>query len=187
MSSIDNIHLSNLAIGELYGDSLLTSPGKLQPPPTSAKPAAPAPAPQPDTASADPANIKFLGNHRRRITILVHSPESAFLPDDQLSFLTKMLEACRMNIGDVAIINTAAAPVTITALRQQLKPSKILLFGLEPTAIRLPINFPAFRLQSYDDCTYLSAPSLHQLVQPSEESKLLKSKLWLCLKTLFDV
>lgn len=196
MSSIDNIHLSNLAVRELYGDSLLTSPGTPAPirqpaqsPVTAVTPSSPdiPTPPQPEPSSSEPANLKFLGNHRRKITILVHSPGSAFLPDDQLSFLTKMLEACRLNIGDVAIINTAAAPVTITALRQQLKPSTILLFGLEPTAIRLPINFPAFRLQPYDDCTYLSAPSLHLLVQPSEDSKLLKSKLWICLKTLFNV
>jgi hypothetical protein len=75
----------------------------------------------------------------------------------------------------------------ISELRSQLKPTTVLLFGLEPTAIKLPINFPVFRLQPYDDCTYLSAPALSLLVQNSEESKLLKSKLWVCLKTLFNV
>ncbi len=92
-----------------------------------------------------------------------------------------------MNIGDVAIVNAATVPVTVAELRQQLKPASILLFGLEPTAIKLPINFPVFRLQPYDECTYLAAPSLHLLVQLTEESKLLKSKLWVCLKTLFNV
>jgi hypothetical protein len=163
---INHVQLSDLAIGELYGDALLVS------------------APLSDAA---PAALKFLGNHRRHFTILVHSPGSAFLPDDQLSFLTKILEACRMNIGDVAIINTATAPVAITHLKQQLHPETILLFGVEPTAIRLPINFAAFRPQPYDNCTYLSAPALDLLVQPGEEGRLLKSKLWVCLKSLFNV
>lgn len=156
----------------------------VEPAAPSAKPAAPAAI---SAAPADPANIKILGKNARRFTILVHSPGSAFLPDDQLSFLTKILEACRMNIGDVAIVNTATAPVTISELKQQLRPENILLFGIEPTAIRLPINFPAFRPQPYDHCTYLSAPTLNLLVQPSEESRLLKSKLWVCLKSLFNV
>jgi len=104
-----------------------------------------------------------------------------------LNFLTKILEACRMNMGDVAIVNHAAAPVNITALREQLQPSVVLLFGLDPVTIRLPINFPVFKLQPYDQCTYLSAPTLDLMVQTSEESKLLKSKLWVCLKSLFDV
>ena len=134
-----------------------------------------------------PAAYKFLGNNRKQVAIVVHSPGTPFLPDNQLQFLTKILEACRMNIGDIAIVNAASAPVVITALRQQLSPTVVLLFGLEPVAIKLPINFPVFRLQPYDACTYLSAPALSLLVQNSEESKLLKSKLWICLKTLFNV
>ena len=109
------------------------------------------------------------------------------MPDNQLAFLTKILEACRMNLADVAIVNNAAAPVTITALRQQLQPKIVLLFGVEPTAIRMPINFPTFKQLSYDDCTYLSSPALDQLVPDTGDSKLLKSKLWVSLKTLFDV
>jgi hypothetical protein len=131
--------------------------------------------------------IKFLGSNRRHITLLVNAPASPFLPDNQLAFLTKILEACRMTLADVAIVNNAATPITITELKQQLQPKTILLFGLEPSAIRLPINFPAFRPQDYDGCTYLSAPDLEQLVPNSEESKLLKSKLWVCLKTIFAV
>lgn len=141
------------------------------------------PAPQP----AESSLYKFLGKNNRKITILVQSPSVPFLPDNQLSFLTKILEACRMNIGDVAIVNTATAPVNIAALRAQLTPTVVLLFGIEPTAIKLPINFPVFKIQPYDNCSYLSAPPLTQLVQQSEESKLLKSKLWVCLKSLFNV
>ena len=151
--------------------------------PTSASVPAPA-------AASSPAPYKFLGNNRRNITLLVHSPGSGFMPDNQLTFLTKILEACRMTLADVAIVNNAAAPVTITALRQQLQPKIVLLFGVEPTAIRMPINFPIFKQLSYDDCTYLSSPALDQLVPDTgddRDSKLLKSKLWVSLKTLFDV
>ena len=166
--SLNNIELGDLIVSELYRDSLLA---------TEARPGTPPPAP----------GYKFLGNNRRKITILVLSPGVAFLPDDQLAFLTKMLEACRMNIGDVAIVNQATAPVTITTLKQQLQPATLLLFGMEPVDIRLPMNFPAFKIQAYDECTYLCAPSLAELVRPGDESKLLKSKLWMCLKTIFEI
>jgi len=135
----------------------------------------------------DTPQYKFLGKNNRKITIVVQSPNVPFLPDNQLSFLTKILEACRMNIGDVAIVNAATTPVNITTLRQQLEPAVVLLFGLEPPAIKLPINFPVFKIQPYDNCSYLAGPPLTQLVQQSEESKLLKSKLWVCLKSLFNV
>lgn len=157
-----------------------TAPPQPPPPPSQ-------PAPRQAPAAETPAPYKFLGKNAKKITIVVQSPGVPFLPDNQLGFLTKILEACRMNIGDVAIVNAAATPVNITTLRQQLEPAAVLLFGLEPPAIKLPINFPVFKIQPYDNCTYLAAPPLTQLVQHSEESKLLKSKLWVCLKSLFNV
>jgi hypothetical protein len=190
--SINNIALSDLIVTEWYGNTALIpgaegTPAAKQPAakqPAAAQPAAAQPvAEQP----VGPSTYKFLGKNNRRVSIIVDSPGAAFLPDPQLDFLTKILEACRMNIGDVAIINHHATPVVINALRQQLQPQRILLFGVEPTAIRLPINFPEFKLQPYDQCTYLSAPPLHQLVSNTADAKLLKSKLWVSLKTLFDV
>ncbi len=195
--SLDNIQLSPLLIAEWYKDALLASPDgppAIQRPPESPQPAAiqqaPAAPPAPQPPAPEPAAkapYKFLGKNDKKITILVQSPGTPFLPDNQLTFLTKILEACRMNIGDVAIVNAATAPVNITAIKQQLQPTVLLLFGLEPTSIKLPINFPEFKVQPYDNCSYLSAPPLTLLVQQSEESKLLKSKLWVCLKNLFNV
>jgi hypothetical protein len=159
---LNNLELPDFMIGELYKDALLL-------------PLLPS------------QGIKYLGDNRRNTTLLVQTPGSPFLPDNHLTFLTKILEACRMTLAVVAIVNNAAAPLSITELKQQLQPKIILLFGVEPTAIRLPINFPAFRPQDFDGCTYLSTPGLDQLVPNTDESKLLKSKLWVCLKTIFDV
>jgi len=179
--SINNIALSDILVTELYGNAALVPSST---PPVAAQPPV---ATQPPVQPAEPSTYKHLGKNNRQISIIVDSPGAAFLPDPQLEFLTKILEACRMNIGDVAIVNHHTAPVAITTLRQQLQPQSVLLFGVEPTAIRLPIHFPEFKLQPYDQCTYLSAPSLQQLVGNTADAKLLKSKLWVCLKTLFDV
>ena len=184
--ALNDIKLSDLIVTEWYKDALVaTAPnsGEFAPiEPDSSKHHTP-----PSVAAPPASPIKHLGDNRRRITILVQSPGLPFLPDDQLAFLTKILEACRMTIADVAIVNNAASPITVAELKQSLRPKNILLFGVEPSAIRLPINFPSFRPQVYDDCTYLSAPELGRLVSNTEEGKLLKSKLWVCLKSIFDV
>ena len=189
--SLNNIQLKDLIVAELYRDSLIASEAKdiatattdTAPPPAVEIPAAKTPVAKPPT----PAGYKFLGNNHRKITIIVHSPGIAFLPDDQLNVLTRMLEACKMNMGDVAIVNHAASPVVIGSLKQQLQPSFILLFGPKPPDIGLPMDFPVFKIQAYDQCTYLTAPSLQELVRPGDEGKLLKSKLWVCLKSLFEI
>ena len=170
--NLNTIELPDSLITELYGDKLLIR--------------TPRPATATTQASA-PAPYKFLGNNLKKITILVDSPQTAFLPDEELTFLTKMLEACKLNIGDVAIVNQANAPVEIASLKRQLAPNALLLFGPGPEAIGLPIHFPLFKIQPYDKCSYLSVPSLAQLLQPGDESKLLKSKLWACLRQLFEV
>jgi hypothetical protein len=160
-----------------------TATPEASPAPPAAQPALKVDPPTPEIGQT----YKMLGNNRRHIAVLVQSPGTPFLPDNQLAFLTKILEACRMTLADVAIVNNATTPVLITALRQQLQPKVVLLFGVDPTTIRLPINFPHFKQLNYDDCMYLSSPALDHLVPNTEDSKLLKSKLWVSLKTLFNV
>jgi hypothetical protein len=108
-----------------------------------------------------------------------------FVPESDLQFLTKMLSACKLNLADVAIVNHATSEVAIDQLKEQLRPLHVLLFGVEPTTIRLPISFPAFKEQAYAGTTYLFAPGLAQLNQETEEAKLTKRKLWDCLKRMF--
>lgn len=181
--SLNNIQLKDLVISELYRDSLLASESTG----VAMTDAPKTEAPKKETPKTEPSGYKFLGNNRRKISIIVNAPGTPFLPDDELNVLTRMLEACRMNMGDVAVVNHASTPVAIGALKQQLQPAFILLFGATPPDIGLPMNFPVFKIQPYDQCTYLTAPSLAELVKPGDESKLLKSKLWVLLKTLFEI
>lgn len=134
-----------------------------------------------------PAAYKFLGKNLQRVAIIVHSPGEAFLAEEPLQLLTKMLGACKLNLGDVAIVNHATAPVNMNTLIAQLQPQKTLLFGVDPSATGLPLTFPAFKEQEYAGCTYLLAPSLPELDLPTEEGKQSKAKLWACLKKLFNV
>lgn len=136
-----------------------------------------------------PGNPDFavLGNNNRHVLILVNEPGQAFLSDSDLQFLGKMLSACGLNLGDVAIVNHARQAVPLDRLRTRLSPETVILFGVDPVAAGMPIRFPAFKPQPFDGCRFLLSPSLSELNQPSEEGKLLKSKLWLCLKDIFGL
>lgn len=136
---------------------------------------------------AESVSLKFLGNNAKRVTIIVKHVNETFLPEKHLEFLIKILSACKLNIGDVAIINQANRPANINQLLQQLHPKQLIMFGIEPTEIKLPMSFPNFKLQLYADTTYLSVPSLDLLNSETEDGKLLKTKLWVCLKAMFDV
>ena len=130
---------------------------------------------------------KFLGRHEKNIAIIFTSTQSLVVPEDQLAFLTRMLEACKLTLADVAILNQNTRPVDITRLKEQLHPTIILLFGLEPKEIKLPFNSPAFKIQEYDNCKYLYVPPIVEITRETEQGKLLKSKLWVCLRSLLDL
>lgn len=132
-------------------------------------------------------NIKFLGGNKKHIAFIVNCKTDVYLPESHLDWLGKMLEACKLNLGDVAIANIANNQFTITDIKNELQSTSVILLGTEPFAIQLPLNFPHFNLQSYDNITFLNTPSPDQLNQSTNEAKLLKSKLWVCLQKLFKL
>jgi hypothetical protein len=134
---------------------------------------------------AEPAAYKILGNNKQYITVVVNSPNDVFVPEGDLQFLTKMLGACKLNMADVAIVNHATATVAIERIKLQLQPKYVLLLGVEPGTIQLPISFPSFKEQPYAGTTYLFTPALNELNQETEDAKVLKRKLWDCLKRMF--
>ena len=140
-----------------------------------------------DPTEGDFSAYKFLGNNQKKISLILSSSENSFISDHHLVFLTKMLHAINTTLADVAILNHHRHSIDITKLKEQLHPKIIILFGLEPRQINLPFNSPAFKIQEYDDCTYLYAPPLEELNRDSESGKLLKSKLWVCLRKLFEL
>ena len=131
-------------------------------------------------------SIQHLGKNQKGIGILVAYSKDVYLPDDQLHFLTSILQACRLNLGDVAIVNHFREKISFEELRQQLGLKQLLVFGVDLPVLGLP-DMPLFTATAINGCSVVPAPAAEQLNNNNPESKLLKSKLWLCLKELFNV
>jgi len=129
--------------------------------------------------------IRFLGNNHSHILILASDTQHAFLPEEHLALLIKMLEACKLNTGDTAIVNLATRPLTYPQLKDQFRPQKALFFGVGPAAIKIPAEGAQFHIGSFDDCLYVCAPSLGELNGNFAEAKALKARLWTSLQQLF--
>ena len=165
MDSLNDIRLTNQMLIALYGQSLVAPIDH-----TLHKPV---------IRSTDVV-VKFLGGNEKRVTIIVNSPGVAFLPDAELNFLTKMLEACRMNIADVAIVNLAEHAYPMTTIRKQLAPHQIIYFGTNNSVSLFSIN-------ENDGLSELSAPTLKEMISDLPEARPLKSRLWASLKQLFSL
>lgn len=130
------------------------------------------------------SRFKYLGENLKNILIIVGHTDSVYLPDDDFNFLTSMLTACKLSAADVAIFNLNNHPeISYKELITHFKSKNVFLFGIKPEAFGLPISFPHFQLQAFANCSFLFSPSLKEL----EVDKMLKSKLWVCLRRIFNI
>ena len=176
--TLNDIQLPAHVIAGLYKHLLVEE----SPANASAVPVAPA-AVKPSTAGNKP--IQFLGKNQKNIALLVNYADYVYLPEEQLNFLTAILQACKMNMGDVAIINQHTQSCSFNQLQEQLGCTHLLLFGIEAAAVDLQ-PAAAFTAHQVNDCHIVFCPAL-DLFTNDADGKLLKSKLWLCLKQLFNV
>lgn len=165
--SLDNIQLPPIVFQELFRHSLIEVKNE-------------------EVPVEKTALIRFftLGNNSRHIVILVNSDETLYLPDDQLNFLMGILAACNLTMEDVAILNFKKnQAVTYKTVTNELKSEKLILFGVTPGQIELPLDFPNYQIQQYNHQTYLTAPPLSHF----KDNKAEKTKLWTCLKQIFGI
>ena len=126
----------------------------------------------------------YLGEYKKNILLIVRYMATTHLPDGQLNFLTSVLGACKLNLGDIAIFNITNAPSALYKdIQNKFKSTVIILFGLTPEELEMPVDFPEFQVQAFNNCTFLHTPTLEKL----EADKILKSKLWVCLRKMFGV
>lgn len=177
---LNHIKLPATVINELYKTVLVESVQN-----TGMK-EAPAPAVKPVITSTEATTPewKSLGSNEKNILIVVSNSDAVYLPDNDLNFLTGVLGACKLSLADVAVVNRFHYPEAgYKELIAYFKSRVILLLGVEPAAMGLPINFPHYQLQAFQNNTFLFTPPLEEI----EKDKLEKSKLWVSLKRLFNV
>ena len=115
-------------------------------------------------------------------TVVISVAEGKQLASQQLDFLNNIMKACKLNQRDYAIIANKQNDLPDYKITfSQFKQQQLILFGIAPADIGLPINFPHFQVQSFQQVRYLVAPKLDTI----ENDKALKMQLWNCLKQLF--
>ncbi len=178
--NINNIELPVALVADIYQNFLINTKDE------TVSISAPAPPSEAGPARTDKPETawKSLGNNQKNILVIVNNDEVVFLPDNELTFLTGILGACKLTLADVAIVNLATTPAIVyKELIAHFKSKIVLLFDVEPAAFGLPMSFPQYQIQPFAGNSFLFSPSLKNL----ENDKVEKSKLWVCLKRLFNL
>ncbi|HEV7331610.1 MAG TPA: hypothetical protein VGN63_11270 [Flavisolibacter sp.] len=162
--SLNNISLPSQLVAHLYHHSLVG--GNATPVP------------------AKPVPVSFLGKNGKNILIVVNKPDVPYLPDADLSFLTKVLTACQLSLMDVAIVNGNKLSLQdAPAVLEQTAARFVILFDVAPATFGLPAQTPMYGVQLVENLPYVVAPALSQI----ESSKEAKSQLWTALKQMFGI
>lgn len=116
--------------------------------------------------------------------IVFYQSETNSLPAAEQKLLEAILTACKLSSNQFQTFSHSALQTTaLTTFLENHQPKKIILFGIDPATIGLPIHFPIFQIQAYEAIQYLHAPKLAAL----EADKQLKLELWQKLKQLFSI
>jgi hypothetical protein len=175
--NLNEIELPSYVLANLYPTSLVADAGN------DAIPKVKAELPN-EEIQADQPTAGYLGNNRQYILIVVDYKEVPHIPGPELDLLTGILTACKLGMNDIALLNRNNSPgQNYKDYHKQFKSRVVLLFETSPTTIGLPMDFLHFQPQSFNGTTYLFSPSLAEL----GNDKILKSKLWLCLKKIFSL
>ncbi len=163
--SLDNIQLPHFVLQSLFKNNLIDIKNN-----------------EPVTNEPSSAPIAHLGNNKKNIVIIITNPQSIYLPDEDLNFLLGILSACKLSMVDIALVNLSKNEfINYKLITQEFEAQKILLFGVAPNEIELPLQFPHYQIQQYNNQTYLTSVPLSDLQKDKEE----KLKLWNSLKKIF--
>jgi hypothetical protein len=129
----------------------------------------------------------YLGNYEKKIIVMVVDAENIYLSNESLDFLSGILNACKLNLAHIALINFTNNALIFSELKKQLQPEFLLLFGITALQIELPFTMPDYQVQLYDNCRIVTAPSLINLNNGTSEAVTEKKKLWKSLQKMFNL
>jgi len=165
--SLDNFQITQRMVCEMYKDSLVVLDDR-----------------QIITDSLKSEDIQFLGGNEKNISIFVNDPESIYLNETNLQFLTKILTQCNLTLADVSIINTANIPgISFHDVSKKLKPSQVIGFGMNHNNLAFPVSIKNYEVLINEETYFLFASDLHLL----KDDKMEKKELWICLKKMFSI
>jgi len=129
----------------------------------------------------------YLGNYERKIIVLVNDSQNMYVGDEEMEFLTGILNACKLNFAHIALINFNNNPVDFNQLRKKMQAEYLLMFGMNTLQVQLPFTMPDYQVQQYDNCKIVTAPSLNDLNKKTPVAKTEKTKLWKSLQNIFSL
>ena len=131
--------------------------------------------------------LKYLGDHLKKIAVIVNDPEAVYLNETDLGLLSSILNACKLTLADIALINIAQQPLSLHEIIETLPSQLILVFELTGAQLKIKLPTTLYKQIVLGETHILFSASLKSMQGADQTAKLEKSKLWNALKLLFKL
>ncbi len=161
----EKIQLTAEQIGELYSTHLVITGNET-------KTVAPA---------VEKTGIPVKGKNKKHFVWVVNEPDFPFMDDADFQFMGDVINACKMNMDDIALVNLANGPVSFPSISEQLQPRYLIISA--QNLDWLPFSSEHYTFYPMNDFQLYCTESLTEL----RNDKVKKSKLWLALKQMLGL
>ena len=131
--------------------------------------------------------IKFLGDHLKKIVVIVHDEHAVYLNEADLGLLSSILVACKLTLADIALVNLAQQPLSLHDILKTLPSQYVLVFSLSGSALKIKLPATLYKPIELGETQLLFSGSLQSMQGADQNAKMEKSKLWNTLKLLFKL
>jgi hypothetical protein len=187
MKEVKN-NLPNSVLVNLYKESLVL---EVAPANVDKKVQASQPVEEKNTAIASEehltAPIKFLGEHQKKILVLVQDINAVHLNERAFDLLTSILNACKLTIADIALINLANKNFSLHQILTQVPSDFVLIFDINPTQLKIKLPTKLYTPILLGATQLLFSNNLSAMQGLDQDSKIEKTKLWSALKIIFKL
>lgn len=127
--------------------------------------------------------VKYLGENQKNIGIFIKNENEAYLNEELFNLLTNILNACKLSMQDVSLINIAPYPgLEFPDWQKAINIKQAICFGIAPEQIGLT-DIPTYQLVTVNGSTLLFSDDLLAI----GADKALKARLWNGLKQLIGI
>ena len=131
--------------------------------------------------------IKYLGGHHKKILVVVNDPASVYLNESDFILLTSILNACRLTIADIALINIGNQKASLHEMLTKLPSLLVIAFDIDSKALKIKLPTKLYTPILLGETQLLFSNNLSQMQGIDQASKIEKTKLWTALKIIFNL
>ncbi|MEK0422383.1 MAG: hypothetical protein RLZ95_293 [Bacteroidota bacterium] len=131
--------------------------------------------------------LKHLGDHHKKILVIVNDPNSVYLNETDFILLTSILNACKLTIADIALVNIGNQETSLHQILETLPSTLIMCFDIASADLKIKLPNTLYKVNALGDTRLFFSKALSTMQGTGAEAKIEKGTLWILLKQLFGL